>query len=105
MKLRHFKYTYIGKVLWKCVAEMGTKSELGIPDFWSKFNIAYAINYIKGAWNKVLQSKLHTGWRKLWPSVADIFTGFPSVESQVQEIVQVTRKLPVEDFEDMKMII
>lgn len=71
----------------KLTEAMDDDSELGVPDFWCKFNFADVINYIISAWNEVPKSTLNAEWGKLWPNVENNFTGFFSAESKVQEIV------------------
>lgn len=78
---------------------MDSDSEFGVPEFWHKFNVA--LPHVKAAWDSVSKSTTNAGWEKLWPSVVN-FTRFPSVESQVEETVQLAKKLPGEGSENMQ---
>lgn len=93
------KCHYTCSVVQKLLAANETDS--GMPEFWHKFYIADVLPCMKKKKKQDYVPKSKAGWRKIWPSVVNDVMDFPPVESQIQQIVDLARRVPDEIFEDM----
>ncbi|KAG7159629.1 putative Tigger transposable element-derived protein 1-like 308 [Homarus americanus] len=69
---------------------------------WKKFSIADWISFIKQCHDDLTALCVNSCWRALWPKVANNFAGFPTVDQDVQHIVQLARQVGGEGFNDLQ---
>ncbi|KAG7177199.1 Tigger transposable element-derived protein 1-like 209 [Homarus americanus] len=69
---------------------------------WKKFSIADCIPFIKQCRDDLTALCVNSCWRTLRPEVVNDFAGFPTVDLDVQHIVQLARQVEGEGFNDLQ---
>jgi hypothetical protein len=68
---------------------------------WKDYSIADCITNIKESMDEIKPETVDACWLKLLPEYGNDFIGSPSIEKDVNKIVDVARQLGVEGFSDM----
>lgn len=76
-----------------------------VKSFWKKFSILDSIGFIEESWQEVSDSTLNASWSKLLPELDNrgksIERQTPTYESAVRRVVELSKELGGEGFEDM----
>ena len=80
---------------------MENDPKTNVRECWEKFDILTTIGIIKDSWDEVRDSTLNACWCKVWPEEVNDFNGVPTVEGEVQRIVDLAKQLGGEGFEDL----
>ncbi|XP_045137210.1 tigger transposable element-derived protein 1-like [Portunus trituberculatus] len=99
--IKTFKFNYQRAVYREALKKMDTDSSMTFMDFWKQYNIRNALTLIKQAWNEVQSSTINACWNALWPECVHDFRGFPTVHSQMQDIISLAHTVGEEGFDDM----
>ncbi|KAG7172224.1 Testis-specific zinc finger protein topi-like [Homarus americanus] len=59
------------------------------------------INFIAESHNELSQNCVRSCWKKLWPEIVPTFTGFPTAEPQLRNIITMANEVGGEGFSDL----
>ena len=95
-----FKGIYLHHTFAALHTALQQDSELGVPQYWKRFNVLDCIRFIGKSWHETTQNVLNRGWKKLWPEVVADFSGFTG-NDMVARVVASARQLPGEGFAEI----
>ncbi|KAG7167106.1 putative Tigger transposable element-derived protein 1-like 287, partial [Homarus americanus] len=64
-------------------------------------NESSCINFIAESHNELSQNCVRSCWKKLWPEIVPTFTGFPTAEPQLRNIITMANEVGGEGFSDL----
>ncbi|KAG6938820.1 tigger transposable element derived 1, partial [Chelydra serpentina] len=85
----------------RILTAMDADPNVNMMECWKSFNIADCITYIKQAMDAVSPETVNACWRNLWKDCVNDFKGFPTIDKEVECIVQVARQVGGEGFVDI----
>ena len=107
-----FKSYYLGKVLKAMLRQVNQhracenfNSQNVVKNFWKKFSILDSIGLIEESWQEISVKTLNASWSKLLPEFdarEKSIESQPCYQSVVQGVVQLSRELGGEGFEDLQ---
>ncbi|XP_060129836.1 tigger transposable element-derived protein 1-like [Zootoca vivipara] len=99
--IRCFKATYTRLTFSWIRNTMDTDPNLDVIECWKSFNMASCITYIKQAVDAIKPESVNACWRKLWKECVNNFKGFPTIDNEVEHIVQMARQVGGDGFVDL----
>lgn len=99
--IRCVKATYTRQVFDMIRAGIDAEPGLNVMDCWKSFTIADAIIFIRGAVDELKPKMVKACWKNLWSEAVNDFEDFPSINNEVQRIIQLARQLGGAGMEDM----
>lgn len=73
-----------------------------VTKLWKEFNIADAIIIISDAVDSVKPTTVNACWKPLWGEAVQDFKGFPTIETEVRNIIEIAQELGGEGLSDMQ---
>ncbi|CAI5773286.1 transposable element-derived 1-like [Podarcis lilfordi] len=99
--IRCFKATYTRLTFSWIRNAMDTDPNPDVIECWKSFNMATCITYIKQAVDAIKPESVNACWRKLWKECVGDFKGFPTIDNEVEHIVQMARQVGGDGFVDL----
>lgn len=108
-----FKSYYLKRVLQAMIRHVNKhracenfSSQNVVKDFWKSFSIADSIGFIDESWQDISESTLNASWSKLLPEFVvrkkSTESQPPCYQSVAQSVVQLSREVGGEGFEDLQ---
>lgn len=85
--IQAFKAYYTRRTLKGILDAMDLDGNLTVTECWKKYDIRCCITNIQASLSELSERTLNACWKNLWPEVVNNFTGFPSVDETIQNIV------------------
>ena len=67
--------------------------ETGVMAQWKKFMFADAITFVAESVDAIKPETINSCWRNLWPDCILEFTGFPTIDTEVRNILTNAREV------------
>lgn len=99
--IRRVKATYTCLVFNHVRSAMDAQSDKDVIACWKAFNFTQCMTYIKEAIRTVKPESVSACWKPLWSACVHNFKGFPVIDSDLKNIVEVGREMGGEGFDDM----
>ncbi|CAI5781457.1 Hypothetical predicted protein [Podarcis lilfordi] len=96
----YFKVAYTKFTSWM-INIMDTDQDLDLMACWKSSSFAHYITYIKQAVDIIKPKTMSGCWQNLWKECVHNFKGFPSIATEVNNIVQMTRQVGGDGFVDL----
>ncbi|KFD54655.1 hypothetical protein M513_04355 [Trichuris suis] len=95
------KATYTRLTFQRIRDALDANPHLSVTQSWKSFNIADAIILIAEAVQAIKHSSVNACWRPLWRNVVNDFKGFPSADTELENIRNIAMEIGGEGFSDM----
>ena len=99
--IKCIKAAYTKKTMTKIRDAIDLDPEMGVVEQWKKFTIADAITLISDSVEACQPETINACWQNLWPESVNHFTGFPTIEAEIRNILTVAREVGGEGMEDL----
>jgi transposase-like protein/uncharacterized protein CbrC (UPF0167 family) len=99
--IKCIKATYTRLTFGRIRAALDANPDCSIMDLWKSFTIADAIVLIAEAVDALKPETVNSCWKQLWSEVVKDFRGFPTIDEEVRNILNVAREVGGEGFSDM----